>query len=93
MSDNISTVQNASLGAGVTTGLMPVITQNATAISVICTVIFGLIYASCAIWNAYSNHRRNTVNRRKIVEEILSEMEEGEVPHDVISQVRKSVRH
>lgn len=77
MSDTVTSVQNATLGAGVATGLMNTISQNATAISVICTIGFGLIYASCAIWNAYSNHNRNKVSERKMIDKIIKELNDN----------------
>ena len=78
------TVENASLGAGITTGLMGVITQNATAISVLATVGFGLVYASCAIWNAYSNHKRNKVSERKLLDNLIDEMVSDGKPVELI---------
>ena len=77
MSENITqTVQNVTLGGGVATGVMNVITQNATAISVLCTIGFGLVYAGCAIWNSWSNHKRNKVNKRTIIDELVREMKD-----------------
>ncbi|AZU97812.1 hypothetical protein [Vibrio phage LP.2] len=77
MSDTVSTVQNASLGATMTTGLLPVITQNATAISVLCTIIFGVIYASCAIWNAYSNHKLKRLNKQAMIDNLIRELNDN----------------
>jgi hypothetical protein len=57
------TIENASLGAGITTGLMGVITQNATAISVLATIGFGVIYASCAIFREYQTYKRDRVSK------------------------------
>lgn len=85
-------VESATLVAGTTTGLMSVITQNATAISVICTAGFGLIYACCAIWNAYSNHKRNKVSKDAIYQDIIDGMIKDGAPVELIKQVsdRKS---
>ena len=66
---------------------MSVITQNATAISVICTVGFGLVYVSCAIWNAYSNHRRNKISQSSITADILSKL-----PPELKEQVELHIR-
>ena len=79
MTDTVTNVQNATLGAGVATGLMNTLAENATAISVLCTIGFGIIYASCAIWNAYSNHRRNKNAEDLIVKGIIKRLsDEGE---------------
>ena len=77
MSDTVTNIQNATLGAGVTTGIMNAINANATAISVIATVGFGVIYASCAIWNAYSNHKRNRVNEEVIIYNIVKRLNDN----------------
>jgi hypothetical protein len=90
MSDTISNVQNASLGAGATTGLMTVIGNNATAISVIATVGFGLVYASCAIWNAYSNHRRNKISEDKMIDAIVKRMLDNGETTEAINAVRRA---
>ena len=68
---NVSIISAGSLGAGAGIGVMATVTSNATAITAIATVCFGIIYACCAIWNAYSNHRRNRVNERHITESII----------------------
>ena len=78
------TVENASLGAGITTGLMGVITENATAISVLATVGFGVIYASCAIWNAYSNHRRNKLNKVVMINDLIDDLISEGKPTELI---------
>jgi|LGVE01.1.fsa_nt_gb hypothetical protein len=83
MSDIQNTVQNVSLGAATTSGLMGVITQNATAISVLCTAGFGLVYVTCAIINTRTN---SASNRRKIIKEILSQLDE-ETKQKVKSQI------
>ena len=75
---NTNDVGNASLVAGISTGLMTTIANNATAITVICTTVFGIIYASCAIWNAYSNYKRNKVTERATVDKMLRDAEGNE---------------
>jgi len=91
MSDTVTNVQNATLGAGVATGLMNTISANATAISVLCTIGFGIIYASCAIWNAYSNHKRNKVSERSIVDSIIKRLNDNgeEKAADAVRRVSK----
>lgn len=85
-------IENTALGAGITTGLMGVITQNATAISVLCTVAFGLIYACCAIWNAYSNHKRNKVTKRNILDGLIDEMIKDDQPAELIKLLNDKKR-
>jgi hypothetical protein len=93
MSDNITqTVQNASLGAGVATGIMNTITANATAISVLCTIGFGIVYAGCAIWNAYSNHKRNKVSKRAIIDSLIDEMRSEGCEQSVIDTMLRIAR-
>ena len=82
-----NSMENAALGAAVATPVMSVISQNATVISVICTVIFGFIYACCAIWNAHSNHKRNKVSEGVILENIIESMIKKGDPIDLIKIV------
>jgi len=91
MSDTVTNVQNATLGAGVATGLMNTISANAMAISVLCTIAFGIIYASCAIWNAYSNHKRNKVSEQSIVDGIIKRLKDNgeEKAADAVRRVSK----
>lgn len=93
MSDNVTMLQGASLGAGVSTGIITTVTNNATFITVMTTVCFGLIYASCAIWNAYSNHKRNKVNKRNIVEAILDDIEaDDDIEPHVVDIIKAKIR-
>lgn len=93
MSDNITqTVQNVTLGGGLATGIMNAITTNATAISVLCTIGFGLVYATCAIWNAYSNHKRNKVSKRAIIDNLIDEMRSEGCEQSVIETMLKIAR-
>lgn len=86
---NTNDVGNASLVAGISTGLMTTIANNATAITVICTIVFGVIYASCAIWNAFSNHKRNKVTERATVDKMFKDAEGNE---EVLSILKKHFR-
>ena len=83
------TIQDASLGAGITTGLMGVIAQNATVISLAMTAFFGLIYACCAIWNARSNSKRNDMNERAILESIIEGMIKDDEPIELIKKAQE----
>lgn len=91
MNDTMTTVQNAALGAGMASGLMNTITENATAISVLCTVGFGAIYVSCAIWNAYSNHKCNHISKDIIIGEIIKRLNEHgeESAADAVRRISK----
>lgn len=77
MSDVVTNIQNATLGAGVASGLLNTIAANSTAISVLCTIGFGIIYTSCAIWNAYSNHKRNKVSEQTIIDKIIARLNDN----------------
>lgn len=85
----ISGVENASLGAAMGTGFLTIVTNNATFITVMCTVCFGMVYASCAIWNAYTNHRRI---KTEIVQSIIEEMERDNCDRELINEVVKYAR-
>ena len=75
----IQTVQNAALAAGMTTGVMDVINANATAISVICTVCFGLVYAFCVVWNAYTHHKKLQKTEENITQKLLTRIKDIEL--------------
>lgn len=92
MKDALSTVQNSSLAAGATTGLLGVISNNATAISVIATVGFGLIYASCAIWNAWSNHKRTNLSERDIIDGIIERAKDNGEEEGTIKAIKRAAR-
>ena len=79
-----STVENTALGAMATTGLMSAVAQNATVISLCMTAFFGLIYASCAIWNARSNSKRNQVSERKVYDDVINTMIKEGQPMELI---------
>jgi len=82
------TVENAALGAGISTGLMGVITQNATAISVIATVGFGVIYASCAIYREYQTYKRDKISKKAMLESIIDDMIKKDEPIELIKIVQ-----
>jgi len=84
---NINDVGNASLGASMGTTVLTVVTDHATAISVLSTLCFGIVYVACAVWNAYSNHKRNSVSERVIVDSIIKRMRSDNVPDDLIQMV------
>jgi hypothetical protein len=66
--------------------------QNATALTALATIVTGIIFAVCAIWNASSNHRRNSINKRDIIESIITDIDEDDLTDKEIKKFKKSLR-
>lgn len=87
------TVEAGSLVMGVSTSLMAFITDNATAITVLCTFSFGLVYASCAIWNAWTNHKTQKDNKRGVVEALIDDLQDSGLDPSVVDVVVQHLRN
>ena len=100
MSQNATTTiinHSASLAAG--GGIMSVIGQNSSAITVIIVALTGI----ASIWinrknaktnerNAEANERRNEINRRDIIEAVISDIDNGDLTTDEIEKFKKNLR-
>ena len=88
----VSGVQRAAGWFTVGSGTWAWFGQNATALSALATIITGLVFATCAIWNAASNHQRNKVNRRDIVEAVLIDLEKSDLSDKELEKFKKNLR-
>ena len=100
MSQNATTNiinHSASLAAG--GGIMSVIGQNSSAITVIVVVLTGI----ASVWinrknmktnerNAEANEKRNEVNRRDIVESLIADMECSDLTTREKEKFKKNLR-
>lgn len=66
-------IQNAAFAATTTSGIVTFINQNSTIISLGITLFFGLIYASCHIFNTVMSHRERVRNRSKECRQLVKE--------------------
>jgi len=62
-----------------------VITTSSIALTAIAGIAFGL-------WNAISNHNRNKVNKRAILEDIITKLERSGKSREYIQDLRSAVR-
>jgi hypothetical protein len=90
--ETITGVQKATGLLFVGSGPLVWVAQNATVITALTTVVTGLIFAGCAIWNALSNHRRNSINKRDIIESIIIDIDEDDLTDKEIKKFKKSLR-
>ena len=90
--DVVNGVQKATGWLTVGSGAWAWFGQNATALTALATIITGVIFASCAIWNAASNHKRNKVNRRDIVEGVLMDLEKSDLTNEEVEKFKRSLR-
>ena len=100
MSQNATTTiinHSASLAAG--GGIMSVIGQNSSAITVIIVALTGM----ASIWinrknaktnerNAEANERRNEINRRDIIEAVIADIGHGDLTLEEIEKFKKNLR-
>ena len=100
MSQNATTNiinHSASLAAG--GGIMSVIGQNSSAITVIVVALTGI----ASVWinrknmktnerNAIANEKRNEVNKRDIIESIITDIDHGELTPEEIEKFKKNLR-
>ena len=86
----LEATQNVSFGAGAGSIMINWLTDNAAFVNIACAIGFGFVYALCSIWNAYSNHKRNVINKRVICDEILDEIiKKNEFDHESVAAIRK----
>ena len=100
MSQNATTTiinHSASLAAG--GGIMSVIGQNSSAITVIIVALTGM----ASIWinrknaktnerNAEANERRNEINRRDIIEAVIADIGHGDLTKQELEKFKKNLR-
>lgn len=70
---NNDSIQNAAFAATTTSGIVTFINQNSTIISLGITLFFGLIYASCHIFNTVMNHKERKRNRKEDARALVKE--------------------
>jgi NADPH:quinone reductase-like Zn-dependent oxidoreductase len=77
MNDTTTTVQNSMFAATATGGVITFINENSTVISLGITLFFGLIYASCHIFNTYQNHKERMRNRQSMIDDVIKELNDN----------------
>ena len=90
--ETITGVQKATGLLFVGSGPLVWVAQNATVITALTSVITGMVFAGCAIWNALSNHKRNKINKRDIIESIITDIDHGDLTEEEIKKFRNNLR-
>ena len=86
-----NSVSNHLLNTTATGGILTVISQNSSALTVIILAITGIV----SIWlnrrNTIANEKRNEINERDITDSILKKLKKDGL-HDEVSKIIKTLR-
>ena len=77
MNDTTSSLQNTMFAATATGGMITFINENSTIISLGITLFFGLIYASCHIFNTIQNHKERMRTKQSMIDSVIRELNDN----------------
>ena len=92
MNHGTATAQQLTAGAAMGGGGLSFLATHSSEITVIAVVITGIASIVFGIWNAKIQARRNQINRRNVIEDLIADLERSGKGNDYISDFRKSVR-
>jgi len=86
------TTHHLLTGVTVGGGALEWLSVNSSAVTVIIVMMTGVASIAIGIWNARSNSRRNQINKRNIVNDIIEDLEKGGKSDDYISDLIESMK-
>jgi hypothetical protein len=92
MNHGVTTAQQISAGVAMGGGGLSFLAEYSSEITVITVVLTAIASVIFGVWNAKIQSRRNKINRRNVIEDIINDLEKCGKNASYVDEFRQSLR-